>query len=126
MGGHNFFWSRRDVNVIAFTDEETAAIPPVRHPVARVHPETGRKAIYVGSHTETIEGMKNDESRELIDALITHATQKEFIYEHQWHVGDLIIWDNRAVLHRGMGFDMQNHKRRMHRTTIAGITNTVS
>ena len=126
MGVHNFFWSRRNVNTIAFTDEETAAIPPVRHPVARVHPETGRKAIYVGSHTETIEGMKNDEARKLIDALITHATQKEFVYEHQWHVGDLILWDNRAVLHRGMGFDMQNHKRRMHRTTIAGITNTVS
>jgi len=122
IGIHNFFWSRRGLNEVAFTDEEKAAIPPVRHPVVRVHPETGEKAIFVGSHTETIEGMKKEDARKLIDELITHATQEKFVYEHQWQVGDLILWDNRSALHRGMGFDMENHKRRMHRTTIAGIS----
>jgi len=124
VGVHNFFWSRRGLNEIAFTAHEMAAIPPVHHPVARLHPETGKKAIYVGSHTETIEGMKKEDARKLIDELITHATQEEFVYEHQWQVGDLILWDNRSALHRGMGFDMENHKRRMHRTTIAGISIT--
>ena len=127
IGVHNFFWSRRGLNEnqIAFTAAETAAIPPVRHPVARVHPETGRKAIYVGAHTESIEGMAFEAGRELIDALLAHATRPAFVYQHQWRVGDLILWDNRAALHRGMGFDMRRHKRRLHRTTIAGTGPTL-
>jgi alpha-ketoglutarate-dependent 2,4-dichlorophenoxyacetate dioxygenase len=127
IGVHNFFWSRRglDEDQIAFTEAEMAAIPPARHPVARVHPETGRKAIYVGSHTETIEGMAFDAARDLIEALLAHATQPEFVYEHQWRVGDLILWDNRAALHRGTEFDMRQHKRRLHRTTIAGTGPTI-
>ena len=128
IGVHNFFWSRRglDEDQIAFTEAEMAAIPPVRHPVARVHPETGRKAIYVGSHTKTIEGMAFDAARDLIEALLAHATQPEFVYEHQWRVGDLILWDNRTALHRGTKFDMRQHKRRLHRTTIAGTGPTIS
>ena len=123
VGVHNFFWSTPDWGHIS--EEERAAIPPVRHPVARVHPETGRKAIYVGSHTETIEGMQFDEARELIDALLAHASQPEFVYQHQWRIGDLILWDNRAALHRGTGFDHINHKRRLHRTTVAGTGPTL-
>ena len=123
VGVHNFFWSTPEWGHIS--EQERAAIPPVRHPVARVHPETGRKAIYVGSHTETIEGMQFDEARELIDALVAHASQPEFVYQHQWRVGDLVLWDNRAALHRGMGFDHINYKRRMHRTTVAGTGPTL-
>ena len=122
---HNFYWSRRDVNVTAFTPEETMALPPVRHPVVRRHPETGRPALFVGSHTESIDGMEWDEGRELIDGLIEHATQPQFVYQHAWRVGDLVWWDNRAALHCGMPFDITRHKRRLHRTTVAGTGPTL-
>lgn len=117
---HDFYWSRRDVEEQAFTQEERDAIPPVRHPLIRVHPETGRKAIYAGSHTREIEGWDMERSRALIDRLIAHATQPEFTYSHKWNIGDMVLWDNRAALHRGMAFDDQRAKRRLHRTTIAG------
>lgn len=122
---HNFFWSRRDVGQVAFTDEEKAALPPVRHPLARPHPETGRKAIYAGSHAERIEGMDWDEGRALIDRLNEHATQPRFTYRHSWRVGDMILWDNRAALHRGLAFDAAGQKRRLHRTTVAGAGPTL-
>jgi alpha-ketoglutarate-dependent 2,4-dichlorophenoxyacetate dioxygenase len=122
---HNFYWSRRDVQVTAFTQEETNALPPTRHPVVRRHPETGRRALYVGSHTESIEGMEWDEGRALIDSLIEHATQREFVYQHAWGVGDLVWWDNRAALHCGTPFDITRHKRRLHRTTVAGTGPTL-
>lgn len=122
---HNFYWSRRDVQVTAFTQEETNALPPTRHPVVRRHPETGRPALYVGSHTECIKGMEWDEGRALIDSLIEHATQREFVYQHAWGVGDLVWWDNRAALHCGTPFDITRHKRRLHRTTVAGTGPTL-
>lgn len=125
VAAHNFYWSRRDANVSAFTKEEQDAIPAARHPVARVHPETGRKAIYVGSHAEQIEGMDWDEGRALIDGLIEHATQPRFTYQHKWRVGDLVWWDNRAALHCGIPFDATHYKRRMHRTTVAGTGPTL-
>ena len=125
MAVHNFYWSRRDVNVTAFTPEETMALPPVRHPVVRRHPETGRPALFVGSHTESIDGMEWDEGRELIAGLIEHATRPQFVYQHAWRVGDLVWWDNRAALHRGMPFDITRHKRRLHRTTVAGTGPTL-
>ena len=122
---HNFYWSRRNVKVTAFTDEETMAIPPVRHPLARRHPETGRAALFVGSHAESIEGMEWDEGRELIDSLNAHATQPQFVYQHAWRTGDLVWWDNRAALHCGLPFDVTRHKRRLHRTTVAGAGPTL-
>ncbi len=122
---HNFYWSRRDVKVTAFTEAEKNAIPPVRHPVVRRHPETERKALYVGSHTESIEGVAWDKGRELIDGLIAHATQPQYTYQHAWQVGDLVWWDNRAALHCGMPFDATRQKRRLHRTTVAGTGPTL-
>jgi alpha-ketoglutarate-dependent taurine dioxygenase len=77
---HDFYWSRRDVQERAFTQAERDAIPPVRHPLIRVNPESGRKAIYVGSHAREIEGMDFDEGREFIDFLIEHGTNPEFTY----------------------------------------------
>ena len=117
---HDFYWSRRDIEEQAFTQKERDAIPPVRHPLIRTHPETGQKAIYVGSHTREIEGWDFNKSRNLIDMLINFSTQKQFTYQHKWNVGDMVLWDNRSAMHRGMAFDDQNAKRRLHRTTIAG------
>ena len=117
---HDFYWSRRDIEEQAFTQKERDAIPPVRHPLIRTHPETGQKAIYVGSHTREIEGWDFNKSRNLIDMLINFSTQEQFTYQHKWNVGDMVLWDNRSAMHRGMAFDDQNAKRRLHRTTIAG------
>tara|TARA_Y100001934_G_scaffold69151_1_gene85821 strand:- start:50798 stop:51658 length:861 start_codon:yes stop_codon:yes gene_type:complete len=122
---HDFYWSRRDINERAFTQQERDAIPPVRHPLIRTHPETGRKAIYVGSHTREIEGWDITKSRALIDKLIDHGTQAKFTYQHKWNVGDMVLWDNRSALHRGMAFDDQKVKRRLHRTTVAGASSTL-
>jgi alpha-ketoglutarate-dependent taurine dioxygenase len=122
---HDFYWSRREINEKTFSQAERDAIPPVRHPLIRVHPETGRKAIYAGSHAREIEGMDLEESRELIDSLIEHGTSPQFTYRHKWKVGDMVLWDNRAALHRGLAFDDTKVKRRLHRTTIAGTAPTL-
>lgn len=122
---HDFYWSRRDIEEQAFTQKERDAIPPVRHPLIRTHPETGQKAIYVGSHAREIEGWDFNKSRNLIDMLINFSTQKQFTYQHKWNVGDMVLWDNRSAMHRGMAFDDQNAKRRLHRTTIAGTGPTL-
>jgi alpha-ketoglutarate-dependent taurine dioxygenase len=69
--------------------------------------------------------MEWDEGRALIDGLIEHATQPEFVYQHAWRIGDLVWWDNRAALHCGTPFDITRHKRRLHRTTVAGTGPTL-
>ena len=109
---------------IAYTFSESI-YEEVVHPVIRVHPETGRKAIYVGSHTREIEGWDFHESRTLIDSLIEHSTQPEFIYQHKWNAGDMVLWDNRSAMHRGLAFEDQKVKRRLHRTTSAGTGPTL-
>ncbi|MEC8370821.1 MAG: TauD/TfdA family dioxygenase, partial [Pseudomonadota bacterium] len=65
-------------------------------------------------------GWDFNKSRKLIDMLINFSTQEQFTYQHKWNVGDMVLWDNRSAMHRGMAFDDQNAKRRLHRTTIAG------
>ncbi len=103
------------------TDEEKAALPDVVHPLVRTHPETGRKALYVGGNTSwEIVGMDFDEGRALLAELRTFATQDRFAYSHKWEVGDLVMWDNRCTMHSATMFDEQNHRRLMYRTTVAG------
>lgn len=105
----------------AFTDEQRRMWPPVSQPLVRIHPVTGRKSLYlcpaVISH---IEGMDAAEGRALIERLIAHTTQPRFVYSHKWRKGDLVIWDNRAVLHTASLFDHEKYQRLMYRTTVAG------
>lgn len=102
-------------------DQQATRFPPVRQPLVRVHPATGAKSLYlcpaVISH---IEGMDPEESADLIETLITHTTQPRFVYTHRWRQGDLVMWDNRAVLHTASLFDHVKHQRLMYRTTVAG------
>lgn len=97
------------------------AFPPVRQPLVRVHAATGAKSLYlcpaVISH---IDGMDPDEGAELIETLIAHTTQPRFVYSHRWRKGDLVMWDNRAVLHTASLFDHTRYQRLMFRTTVAG------
>ena len=115
---HDFGWSRSRVDAALVTDAERADNPPVRQPVV-VDSQNG-KALYLGAHARCIEGMDEAESRALIDRLISFGTQERFVYSHRWAPNDLILWDNRAVLHRATPFRSTNERRHMVRTTVAG------
>jgi taurine dioxygenase len=95
-------------------------VKPVRHPVVRVHPETGRRALFVSEHfTTRIVGLPDDESRALLDELFAHSVQPQFVYRHQWQPHDMVFWDNRSLMHLAAG--CPNDQRRMlYRTTIEG------
>lgn len=90
------------------------------HPLVREHPETGRKALYLGRRFNSyVLGLTVEDSEELLDRLWAHATQDRFLYEHVWSLGDVLIWDNRCVMHRREAFN-PNMRRRMHRAQTAG------
>lgn len=84
----------------------------------------GRRALYLGAHASHILDLDVDEGRALIDDLMAHATRPEYVYSHRWRRHDLVMWDNRAVLHRGRPWD-EREPRVMHRTTVAGTGPTV-
>ncbi len=102
-----------------FTDKQFAALDYVEHPLVRTHPETGRRAIYTGAFALSVVGLPEDESREILEFLTDHCAKPEFQYRHVWRAHDLVMWDNRCVVHHATGFD-QKHLRHMHRTTVAG------
>jgi len=93
----------------------------VRHPMVRTHPETGKKALYVSRRfTLGVEGLDYDAGQALLDELFAHQTRPEFIFRHQWTLGDLALWDNRCTIHWACrGFDPAE-SRHMHRTSVAG------
>jgi alpha-ketoglutarate-dependent taurine dioxygenase len=95
--------------------------PAVDHPLVRTHPDTGRRALYFGNHSTHIAGMPETEGRALLDELLAHATQRNFVYVHRWRVGDLVMWDNRCLLHRVVVDDATRQYRRvMHRSVVKG------
>ena len=116
---HSFGFSRSLIDPGIGT-EVGREYPPVRHALVRANPANGRKSIYIGSHAWYVEGMSIDESRILLARLLEITTRPERVYRHSWRVGDLVMWDNRCVLHRGRPWDSARHKRVMHRTTVAG------
>jgi alpha-ketoglutarate-dependent 2,4-dichlorophenoxyacetate dioxygenase len=117
---HDFSWSRDQVRPGFFTAEERAVYPPVRHPVVRVNPVNGRKCLFLGAHASHIEGLPIEEGRALLAELLAHVTQPRFRYRHEWTEGDLVIWDNRCVLHRATPYDSTRFKRLLQRTTVSG------
>ncbi|MFK7963299.1 MAG: TauD/TfdA dioxygenase family protein [Burkholderiaceae bacterium] len=119
VGTHDYAYSRSLISDTLMTEAERIELPPVKHPLVRKHPVTGKRGIYVGSHLASIEDMPLDQSRALIDELQAHATRDEAIYTHHWRTGDLVIWDNRFVLHRGRPYPSEQ-ARTMVRTTVAG------
>ena len=101
----------------AFTDEQKSAVPPAVWPIVDTHPGSGRKVLFVGVHARQILGWSTAESRLLLSDLLEHATQRERVYVHQWQISDLVMWDNRATVHRGRRFDL-NERRELRRTTV--------
>ena len=102
-----------------------ASLPPVPQKLVRTNPVIGAKNFYVGSHARSIEGWSDEDARGLLDDLIERATRPECRYRHRWQVGDLLIWDNRCVLHRGRSYDADRYRRRMHQTRVAGLCSSL-
>jgi alpha-ketoglutarate-dependent 2,4-dichlorophenoxyacetate dioxygenase len=121
---HSIFTSRARLGFTEFSDEERAGLPPVPQVLVRTIPESGRKSLYLASHAGRILGMPEQESRALIDELVVHATQRQFVYTHRWRVHDLVIWDNRCTMHRGTEFDDLRWKRDVQRATVCDVANS--
>jgi len=117
---HSWKRSREKVGERPATAEEIAAAPPVQHPIARTHPVTGRKCIYIGSHTSHIVGMDEAEGVALLAELEAHATQDKYIYRHKWQVNDVMMWDNRSTMHCVTPYDAAKEKRAVHRVVVKG------
>ena len=122
---HSILYSRSTIAKGLFDPEHERELLPVRQALVRTNPVNGRKGIYIGSHAWYIEGMDYGESRRLLDDLLAHTTRAECVFQHRWAQWDLVMWDNRCVLHRGRPWDAAAHKRVMRRTTIAGEGPTV-
>lgn len=120
---HNLDFSRtRRHGEQPMTKAQRDSVPPVPHPVVRNHPETGRPAIFLGDHAETIAGWDYQEGRDLIEDIMTTAIDEDLIYSHKWNPRECAIWDNRCMLHRATPFDTANEIRLMRRCTTLGQT----
>jgi alpha-ketoglutarate-dependent 2,4-dichlorophenoxyacetate dioxygenase len=117
---HSILYSRSTIAPGLFDPEHERGLPPVRQALVRANPVNGRKGIYIGSHAWYVEGMDYAESRRLLDDLLARTTRPECVYQHRWRQWDLVMWDNRCVLHRGRPWDAAHHRRVMRRTTVAG------
>jgi alpha-ketoglutarate-dependent 2,4-dichlorophenoxyacetate dioxygenase len=120
---HSLLYSRGLLGFEA-TDEERAMFRPVRQRLVRTHPVTGRRSLYLSSHAGAIIGWPVPEARAFLRDLTEHATQSRFVYSHKWRQFDLVMWDNRQVMHRVRRFD-ETLVRDMRRTTVAGDAPTV-
>jgi len=113
---HFALHSRFMLGDMGYSEEQKKAIPPAVWPLVRTHAGSGRKLLWVGVHATHVLGMTVAEGRMLLMDLLEHATQRQFVYQHRWTVGDMVMWDNRAVLHRGRRFDL-SQRREMRRAT---------
>jgi alpha-ketoglutarate-dependent 2,4-dichlorophenoxyacetate dioxygenase len=120
---HSLMYSRGQLGFSEFADDEREAMRPVRQRLVRTHPVTGRKSLFLAAHIGTIVGWPMPEARAFIRDLIEHATQPQFVYAHKWRQWDLVMWDNRQVMHRVRRFD-DTKVRDMRRTTVGGTVMT--
>lgn len=119
---HSWELSRENIGRV-MSEEEKRDAPSMSHLLVRTHPETGRKCLFMGMHASHLEGMPMMEGRARIEALEAHATQPRFIYRHRWRAGDVLMWDNRCLLHHAdPNFDAALHPRVLHRTCLRGAT----
>ena len=121
---HCITHSRRRNGFSEFTEEEMTRLPPVPQMLVRTIPQNGRKSLYVASHAGRIFEMPDAEGRALIDELIAHVTQRQFVYTHRWRPNELIMWDNRCTMHRGTDYDDLRWVRDMQRVTISDVANS--
>jgi alpha-ketoglutarate-dependent 2,4-dichlorophenoxyacetate dioxygenase len=117
---HSIAYSRQTLG-FEFSQEEQDKLEGAIHRLVHTNPRTQRKSLYLASHASRIIDWPIPEGRLLLRDLIEHATQPQFVYRHQWRVGDLVIWDNRATMHRGRPFDDGKHRRELRRVTTLDI-----
>ena len=121
---HTYAWAIHDTEKgrnPEYAKAHIAVNPPVVQPMVRVHPETGRKALYVSEGVTThIAGMTHAESQAILQPLFAHSVRPEFTYRHHWQPHDLIMWDNRSAMHKALRDRVPGTYRHMHRTTILG------
>lgn len=110
---------------IPFTDKEIRDFVPVRQRLVRAHRVTGRKSLFLSSHAGRIVGWPVPEAQILLRELTEHATQREFVFTHRWRLGDLVMWDNRATMHRARRYDDMVYPRDLRRTTVTDGVATV-
>ena len=115
---HDFRRSRDLVAPGLVSPEVQRMLPPVARPLVRVNPVNGRRSLYVASHAVSVEGMDDAAGRALLDELLRWCTQPQYRYLHRWTPGDLVMWDNRATLHRGRPWNAARDRRVMARTTV--------
>ncbi len=115
---HDYAHSRGKIAPHLASERERSSMPPVSWRMRWRNPANGRDALYIASHTCAIDGMERSEALRLIDELTAFATQPEHLYQHRWQAGDVIMWDNRATMHRGRPWPM-DQPRHMIRTTIS-------
>ena len=116
--------SRQRSGFSDFNEDERRRLPPVPQMLVRTIPQNRRKSLYVASHAGRIFGMPDDEGRALIDRLLDHVTQRQFVYTHRWRPNELVMWDNRCTMHRGTDYDDLRWVRDMRRVTVSDIANT--
>ena len=121
---HSIETSRRRTGFADFQPDEAKRLPPVPQLLVRTLPQNGRKSLYVASHIGRIKGMSAEQSEALVQQLIAHITQRQFVHTHRWRPNDLVMWDNRCTMHRGTDFDDMRFVRDMRRTTVSDIANT--
>lgn len=122
---HSQMYSRAKLGFTEFSPEERERFKPVLQRLVRVHPSTGKKSIYLSSHAGKIVGWPEPEAKAFLLDLTERATQREFTYSHKWAVGDLVMWDNQATMHRARPFPA-NEPRDVRRTTLMGDAPTVA
>jgi alpha-ketoglutarate-dependent 2,4-dichlorophenoxyacetate dioxygenase len=117
---HSIAHSRRTLG-FEFSREEQELLPGAVHPLVRANPRTGRRALYLASHASRIVDWPVPEGRLLLGELTERATERRFVHRHAWRVGDLVIWDNLATMHRGVAFDDTAHRRELRRVTTLDL-----
>jgi alpha-ketoglutarate-dependent 2,4-dichlorophenoxyacetate dioxygenase len=117
---HSIAYSREALG-FEFSEEEQEKLKGAIHPLVRTNPRTARRSLYLASHASRIMDWPVPEGRLLLRDLIEHATQPEFVYRHLWRAGDLVIWDNRATMHRARAFDDAKYRRELRRVTTLDI-----
>jgi alpha-ketoglutarate-dependent 2,4-dichlorophenoxyacetate dioxygenase len=121
---HSIMHSRAKLGFADFDENEREAFRPVPQVLVRRLQDSGRMSLYIASHIGAIRGMAAAEAMRLLEELTAHATQRQFVYSHRWRVGDLVIWDDRCTMHRGLAFDDQRWARDMRRATVSDVAPT--